>query len=61
MEDKLQQLIGLLVHETGKTFSNAIAEVRKAVDLPHYYTGQVRNDFNNETHHPLGPVVCISP
>ena len=49
------------VREAGKTFSNAIAEVREAVDFLHYYAGQVRDDFDNETHRPLGPVVCISP
>lgn len=35
--------------------------MREAVDFLHYYAGQVRNDFDNETHRPLGPVVCISP
>lgn len=54
MEDQMQQLIGLLVREAGKTFSNAIAEVREAVDFLHYYAGQVRDDFDNETHRPLG-------
>jgi len=57
----MQSLIGILVREAGKTFSNAIAEVREAVDFLHYYAGQVRDDFDNETHRPLGPVVCISP
>ncbi|MGS9184043.1 aldehyde dehydrogenase family protein, partial [Salmonella enterica subsp. enterica serovar Infantis] len=33
MEDQMQQLIGLLEREAGKTFSNAIAEVREAVDF----------------------------
>ena len=61
MEDQMQTLIGILVREAGKTFSNAIAEVREAVDFLHYYAGQVRDDFDNETHRPLGPVVCISP
>jgi len=61
MEDQMQQLIGILVREAGKSFSNAIAEVREAVDFLHYYAGQVRDDFDNETHRPLGPVVCISP
>lgn len=60
MEGQMQQLIGILVREAGKTFSNAIAEVREAVDFLHYYAGQVRDDFDNETHRPLGPVVCIS-
>ena len=35
--------------------------MREAVDCLHYYAGQVRDDFDNETHRPLGPVVCISP
>jgi len=61
MEGRMQTLIGILVREAGKTFSNAIAEVREAVDFLHYYAAQVRDDFDNETHRPLGPVVCISP
>ena len=61
MEGQMQRLLGILVREAGKTFNNAIAEVREAVDFLHYYAGQVRDDFDNETHRPLGPVVCISP
>ncbi|HFZ8995327.1 TPA: trifunctional transcriptional regulator/proline dehydrogenase/L-glutamate gamma-semialdehyde dehydrogenase [Citrobacter freundii] len=61
MEGQMQQLIGILVREAGKTFSNAIAEVREAVDFLRYYAQQVSEDFANETHRPLGPVVCISP
>ncbi|MFU9137900.1 trifunctional transcriptional regulator/proline dehydrogenase/L-glutamate gamma-semialdehyde dehydrogenase [Erwinia tasmaniensis] len=61
MDGQLQRLIGILVREAGKTFTNAIAEVREAVDFLYYYAGQVRDDFDNETHRPLGPVVCISP
>ncbi|EOC1277908.1 trifunctional transcriptional regulator/proline dehydrogenase/L-glutamate gamma-semialdehyde dehydrogenase [Cronobacter turicensis] len=61
MEDQTQTLIGILVREAGKTFANAIAEVREAADFLRYYAGQVRDDFDNETHRPLGPVVCISP
>ncbi|MBW7983872.1 trifunctional transcriptional regulator/proline dehydrogenase/L-glutamate gamma-semialdehyde dehydrogenase [Enterobacillus tribolii] len=61
MEKRLQPLLGILIREAGKTFSNAIAEVREAVDFLHYYAQQVRQDFANDTHRPLGPVVCISP
>lgn len=61
MESQMPTLMGIPVREAGKTFSNAIAEVREAVDFLHYYAGQVRDDFDNETHRPLGPVVCISP
>src|SRR5690606_40506512 len=43
------------------TYANAIAEVREAVDFLRYYAVQARNDFSNDAHRPLGPVVCISP
>ncbi len=61
MEGRLQELIGLVVREAGKTFANAVAEVREAVDFLRYYAAQVRDGFSNDTHRPLGPVVCISP
>lgn len=61
MEGELQSLLGVLVREAGKTFNNAIAEVREAVDFLHYYAGQIRELFDNNTHRPLGTVVCISP
>jgi len=60
MESEMQQLMGLLVRESGKTFANAIAEVREAVDFLRYYAAQART-FSNDSHRPLGPVVCISP
>ncbi|QAX81556.1 trifunctional transcriptional regulator/proline dehydrogenase/L-glutamate gamma-semialdehyde dehydrogenase [Candidatus Pseudomonas adelgestsugas] len=61
MEGEMKSLIGLLAREAGKTFANAIAEVREAVDFLRYYTVQARNDFTKDAHRPLGPVVCISP
>ncbi|WP_454835238.1 trifunctional transcriptional regulator/proline dehydrogenase/L-glutamate gamma-semialdehyde dehydrogenase [Pseudomonas lini] len=61
MESEIQPLMGLLVREAGKTFANAIAEVREAVDFLRYYAAQARYDLCNDTHRPLGPVVCISP
>src|SRR3546814_5526402 len=61
MEGEIQPLMGLLAREAGKTFANAIAEVREAVDFLRYYAVQARNDFTNDAHRPLGPVVCISP
>ncbi len=54
-------LLPLLVREAGKTFANAVAEVREAVDFLRYYAAEVRAGFDNGTHQPLGPVVCISP
>jgi RHH-type proline utilization regulon transcriptional repressor/proline dehydrogenase/delta 1-pyrroline-5-carboxylate dehydrogenase len=61
MESQMQNLLGVLVREAGKTFNNAIAEVREAVDFLHYYAGQIEQAFSNDSHRPLGPVVCISP
>lgn len=61
MEAQMQPLMGLLVREAGKTYANAIAEVREAVDFLTFYADQVARDFDNETHRPLGPIVCISP
>jgi len=60
MEGEMQQLMGLLVRESGKTFANAISEVREAVDFLRYYAAQARS-FSNDSYRPLGPVVCISP
>jgi RHH-type proline utilization regulon transcriptional repressor/proline dehydrogenase/delta 1-pyrroline-5-carboxylate dehydrogenase len=54
-------LLPLLVREAGKTAANAVAEVREAVDFLRYYGSEIRRDFDNTTHQPLGPVVCISP
>jgi RHH-type proline utilization regulon transcriptional repressor/proline dehydrogenase/delta 1-pyrroline-5-carboxylate dehydrogenase len=61
LEDELQLLMGLIVREAGKSLPNAIAEVREAVDFLRYYAKQISDDFSNDTHRPLGPVVCISP
>ncbi len=61
MEGQMQSLMGLIIREAGKTLSNAISEVREAVDFLRYYAAQVRGGFSNDTHRPLGPVVCISP
>ncbi len=60
MEARMPHLIGLIVREAGKTFANAVGEVREAVDFLRYYASQVR-DWSNDTHRPLGTVACISP
>jgi RHH-type proline utilization regulon transcriptional repressor/proline dehydrogenase/delta 1-pyrroline-5-carboxylate dehydrogenase len=60
LEARLQPLVGLIVREAGKTFANAVGEVREAVDFLRYYAAQVR-DWSNDTHKPLGAVACISP
>src|SRR6202012_1634259 len=61
LEAEMPTLMGLIVREAGKSLPNAIAEVREAVDFLRYYAIQIRDEFSNETHRPLGPVVCISP
>lgn len=60
-EEGMQPLLGLIVREAGKSLSNAIAEVREAVDFLRYYADQAEREFGNDTHRPLGTVLCISP
>ncbi len=60
LEARLLPLSSLMVREAGKTFANAVGEVREAVDFLRYYASQVR-DWSNATHRPLGTVACISP
>ena len=61
LQSSLPRVISLLMREAGKTAANAISEVREAIDFLRYYAAQVRQDFDNSTHRPLGLVVCISP
>ena len=61
LEADTARLVPLLVREAGKTAANAVAEVREAVDFLRYYAAELRRDFDNTTHRPLGPVVAISP
>ncbi|CAM5790591.1 trifunctional transcriptional regulator/proline dehydrogenase/L-glutamate gamma-semialdehyde dehydrogenase [Castellaniella caeni] len=61
LEDEMQMSIGLIVREAGKSFPNAISEVREAVDFLRYYAARIESEFSNDSHRPLGPVLCISP
>ncbi|MBK1840902.1 trifunctional transcriptional regulator/proline dehydrogenase/L-glutamate gamma-semialdehyde dehydrogenase [Azospirillum sp. YIM B02556] len=61
MQARLPTLLGLIIREAGKSTTNAIAEVREAIDFLRYYGARVRDGFANDSHLPLGPVVCISP
>jgi RHH-type proline utilization regulon transcriptional repressor/proline dehydrogenase/delta 1-pyrroline-5-carboxylate dehydrogenase len=61
MEAEMQTTIGLIVREAGKSYPNAISEVREAVDFLRYYAARIEAEFSNDTHRPLGPVLCISP
>ena len=60
-EANRHDLIALAVREAGKTMANGVGEVREAVDFLRYYAAQVRAQFDNATHIPLGPIVCVSP
>jgi RHH-type proline utilization regulon transcriptional repressor/proline dehydrogenase/delta 1-pyrroline-5-carboxylate dehydrogenase len=61
MEARGTGWFGVIVREAGKTLPDAVAEVREAVDFLRYYAAEIRTHFANDTHRPLGPVVCISP
>ena len=61
LESESLKCLHLLIHEAGKTWAHAVAEIRESVDFLRYYALQIRQEFSNATHHPLGPVVCISP
>ena len=61
LEEQIYTLLGLIIREAGKSFPNALAEIREAVDFLRYYARTIQRDFNNQTHIPLGTVVCISP
>lgn len=52
-------LMALAVREAGKTLSNAVAEVREAVDFCRYYAAEAQTTCLNRR--PLGTVVAISP
>ncbi len=60
MEAATAQLIGIIVREAGKTFANAIGEIREAVDFLRYYAAEARAALSQHPE-PLGVVVCISP
>ncbi|HRP67108.1 MAG TPA: trifunctional transcriptional regulator/proline dehydrogenase/L-glutamate gamma-semialdehyde dehydrogenase [Thauera sp.] len=53
-------LLALAVREAGKSWANAVAELREAVDFLRYYAQQARG-FDAASHVPLGTVLCISP
>ncbi|HLR30351.1 MAG TPA: bifunctional proline dehydrogenase/L-glutamate gamma-semialdehyde dehydrogenase PutA, partial [Paenalcaligenes sp.] len=61
LEERQYLLIGLIVREAGKTYMNAINEIREAVDFLRYYAKRSVEYFDPEMHRPLGPVACISP
>lgn len=58
MQAAMPELIALIVREAGKSVSNAIAEVREAVDFLRYYASQAPAMSGSR---PLGVALCISP
>ena len=61
MEARMDDLLGLIIREAGKTAANAVAEVREAVDFLRYYAVEIRSWPAHDAPSALGPVVCISP
>ncbi|OGT53432.1 MAG: bifunctional proline dehydrogenase/L-glutamate gamma-semialdehyde dehydrogenase [Gammaproteobacteria bacterium RIFCSPHIGHO2_12_FULL_42_13] len=73
LENNRGELFALLIREAGKTLSDAVAEVREAVDFCRYYAETARTllaesllpgptgEANTLRMHGLGTVVCISP
>jgi RHH-type proline utilization regulon transcriptional repressor/proline dehydrogenase/delta 1-pyrroline-5-carboxylate dehydrogenase len=61
MEARMPVLIGLIVREAGKSFANAVAEVREAVDFLRYYAAEAARTPEPDQTTPLGPIACISP
>ena len=60
LEDRMDRLVGLVVREAGKTYANAVGEVREAVDFLRYYAVQARA-LGQAAHEPLGTIAAISP
>ncbi|MFZ5487710.1 MAG: bifunctional proline dehydrogenase/L-glutamate gamma-semialdehyde dehydrogenase PutA [Pseudomonadota bacterium] len=62
LESHTDALLALIVREAGKTWADAVGEVREAVDFCRYYAAEMRRlAAEDQNLRPLGPVVCISP
>jgi RHH-type transcriptional regulator, proline utilization regulon repressor / proline dehydrogenase / delta 1-pyrroline-5-carboxylate dehydrogenase len=59
LQNRLMELMGLVMREAGKTAANAVGEVREAIDFLRYYAIEARQNLKSS--HGLGVVVCISP
>ncbi|MDI9244736.1 bifunctional proline dehydrogenase/L-glutamate gamma-semialdehyde dehydrogenase PutA [Marinobacter sp. CHS3-4] len=58
-EENTYELFALTAREAGKSLSDAVAEIREAVDFAHFYANEgIRYKDSGEAR---GPVVCISP
>ena len=56
-----RRFVGLIVREAGKTYANAVGEVREAVDFLRYYAAEAARILGPGSPAPLGVVACISP
>ncbi|WP_119344152.1 bifunctional proline dehydrogenase/L-glutamate gamma-semialdehyde dehydrogenase PutA [Facilibium subflavum] len=74
LEEHMPRLMAIAVKEAGKTFANAVAEIREAVDFCRYYAMEAEKEFsqakilpgptgelNKISLHGRGVIVCISP
>jgi RHH-type transcriptional regulator, proline utilization regulon repressor / proline dehydrogenase / delta 1-pyrroline-5-carboxylate dehydrogenase len=61
LEVRNDSLVGLIVREAGKSYANAVAEVREAADFLRYYAHEAARTLFPSSPAPLGLVVCISP
>ncbi|MBS1189781.1 MAG: putA [Rhodocyclaceae bacterium] len=61
LEARRTELMSLCIREAGKTWGNALAEVREAVDFCRYYARQIEDMDPAHLAGPPGPAVCISP
>ncbi len=74
LEENMSLLLALCIKEAGKTLSNAIAEVREAIDFCRYYANGAEElmtnpkvlpgptgEYNEISMLPKGVFVCISP
>lgn len=60
LEERASTFHYLAIKEAGKTWSDAVDEVREAVDFCRYYAARAREEeFTNR--HAIGVVACISP
>jgi RHH-type transcriptional regulator, proline utilization regulon repressor / proline dehydrogenase / delta 1-pyrroline-5-carboxylate dehydrogenase len=60
IESRMQLFMALCVNEAAKTLSDAVAEIREAVDFCRYYADQAIG-LRMVERAPLGVVACISP
>lgn len=61
IEKYFYNFIAILIRESGKTYNNAVSEIRESIDFLRYYAQEIKENLNENQIEPLGIVVCISP